>query len=403
MKGMNDVAIFNRDEYEARVRAVRNRMEQQGLDTLIVTDPANINYLTGYDGWSFYVPQAIIVSLVLTEPLWVGREQDLFGARLTCWMNENALKPYADHYVQSLIRHPMDYMAQVIKSYSLHHGRIGVEMDGYYFSALSYQRLLQGLPDAHFQDATLLINWIRLIKSEAEIHVIKQAAHIVTRAMDTAMEVIRAGVRECDAAAEVLRAQIQGTEEVGGDYPAIVPLMPSAVRTGAAHLTWVNRRYEPGDTVNIEIAGCVQRYHCPLARSAVIGVPSPHLTELSQVVAEGVTNALDVVKPGALAEEVEGAWQKVIQHYGYQKSSRLGYAVGLNYPPDWGEHTVSLRKGDLTELQPNMVFHLIAGMWLDGYGLEISETFRVIPEGVEVLTGTERKLFVLEEPQALCS
>jgi len=47
------VTIFSRDEYEQRVQATKQRMEQQGLDTLIVTDPANINYLTGYDGWSF--------------------------------------------------------------------------------------------------------------------------------------------------------------------------------------------------------------------------------------------------------------------------------------------------------------------------------------------------------------
>ncbi|MCL4494183.1 MAG: M24 family metallopeptidase [Firmicutes bacterium] len=397
------MTIFSRDEYEQRVQATKQRMEQQGLDTLIVTDPANINYLTGYDGWSFYVPQAIIVSLILSEPLWVGREQDSNGARLTCWMSESTIKPYADYYVQSVVRHPMDYVAQVVRGYGLDHGRIGVEMDAYYFSALSFHKLVQGLPDARFADATLLVNWIRLIKSDQEVALIKQAAAIVTRAMGTAMDVIRTGVRECDAAAEILRAQIQGTEEIGGDYPAIVPLIPSGVRTGTAHLSWIDRRYEPGDTVNIEIAGCVRRYHCPLARSAVIGVPSPQLIELSQVVAEGVTAALDVVKPGSLAEDVEAAWQKVIQHYGYHKASRLGYAVGLNYPPDWGEHTVSLRAGDMSELQPNMVFHLIAGMWLDGYGLEISETFRVVPEGVEVLTGTERKLFVLEEPQALCS
>jgi Xaa-Pro dipeptidase len=238
-KGMNNVAIFSREEYEGRVRAAKQHMEQKGLDTLIVTDPANINYLTGYDGWSFYVPQAIIVSPMLTEPVWVGREQDAFGARLTCWMSENAFKPYADYYVQSEVRHPMDYVAQVIQSYRLDQGHLGVEMDAYYFSALSFQRLLQALPEARFHDATLLVNWIRLIKSDQEIRLIKQAANIVTRAMDTAMEVIRAGVRESDAAAEVLRAQIQGTEEVGGDYPAIVPLMPSQVRTGAAR--WLQR------------------------------------------------------------------------------------------------------------------------------------------------------------------
>ncbi len=393
------MTIFSRDEYESRIHAAQERMQQQGIDTLILTDPANINYLTGYDGWSFYVPQAVVVSQALSEPLWIGREQDSNGARLTCWMSESAITPYADYFIQSSVRHPMDYVAEVVKSHSLDHGRIGVEMDAYYFSAFSYQRLVQALPDARFSDATLLVNWIRLVKSEHEIALIQQAASVVTLAMDTAMGVIRPGVREPDAAAEILRTQIQGTSEIGGDYPAIVPLIPSGVRTSSAHLTWVDRRYEVGDTVNIELAGCVKRYHCPLARSAVIGIAPPHLTDLAKVVVEGVNAALEAVKPGHVCEDVEAAWQHVIQHYGYSKASRLGYSVGLNYPPDWGEHTASLRAGDRTELQANMVFHMIAGMWMDGYGLEVSETFRVIPSGVETMTCVERKLFVLQEPE----
>ncbi len=391
------MALFDRPEYELRLRTVKSRMGQQGIDTLILTDPANMNYLTGYDGWSFYVPQAVVVSEDLDEPVWIGRGQDGNGARLTCWMSENAIEPYPDYFVQSEVRHPMDYVAEVIRKYRLDRGVIGVEMDAYYFSAWAYQRLQAGLSDARFVDAHLLVNWVRLIKSDQEIFYMKQAGEIVTSAMNTAMGYIRAGVREADAAGEIFRAQIQGTPEVSGDYPAIVPLMPSGVRTGAAHLTWVNRRYERGDAVNIELAGCVHRYHAPLSRSAVIGRPSDRLIDLAKVVIEGIDAALLVVQPGRLTEDVDAAWQQVIRRYGYAKDSRLGYSVGLNYPPDWGEHTASLRLGDKTILETNMAFHLIAGMWLDGYGLEISESFRVTPFGAELFANVERKLFVLDD------
>lgn len=394
---VKNMAPFDRGEYELRVQNVKSRMEHQGIDTLILVDPANMNYVTGYDGWSFYVPQAVVVSQVLDQPLWIGRGQDAYGARLTCWMSESAIEPYADHYVQSLVRHPMDYVAEVVRKHRLDHGVIGVEMDAYYFSALSYYRLQAGLPDARFVNAQLLVNWVRLVKSDQEMRYIKQAASIVTHTMHTALNAIRAGVREADAAGEVVRAQIQGTPEVPGDYPAIVPLMPSGIRTGTAHLTWVDRRYERGDAVNIEIAGCVHRYHSPLSRSAVVGKPTGRLMDLAKVVAEGVNEALSAVKVGRLTEDVELAWQRVIQSYGYSKESRLGYSVGLNYPPDWGEHTASLRAGDKTVLGTNMVFHLIAGMWLDGYGLEVSETFAVTPSGSEVLANVERKLFVLDD------
>src|SRR5699024_3941550 len=77
----------------------------------------------------------------------------------------------------------------------------------------------------------------------------------------------------------------------------------------------------------------------------------------------------------------------------YRKDSRIGYSAGLSYPPDWGERTASLRHGDDTILQPNMVFHMIPGIWMEKYGVEISETFRVTETGCEVLAGVERKLF----------
>ena len=114
----------------------------------------------------------------------------------------------------------------------------------------------------------------------------------------------------------------------------------------------------------------------------------------ADAVVEGIEAALDVIKPGITCEDIELAWRKTISKHGFAKESRMGYSTGLNYPPDWGERTASIRPGDRTVLQPNMVFHMIPGIWLDHYGVEISETFRVTETGVEVLANVERKLFI---------
>ncbi|MDA8194923.1 MAG: M24 family metallopeptidase [Thermaerobacter sp.] len=385
---------FSREEYEARNAQMKARMAQAGCEVLIVADPANMNYLTGYDGWSFYVPQVVVLALDLDEPLWIGRQQDASGARLTCWMATTAIEHYPDDYVQSSSKHPMDYVADVLRRRRLDRAHIAVELDAYYFTALAGRRLEHALSQARFQDGSLWVNRIRIIKSEAEIVRMRRAAAIADETMATAIMGIAAGVRECDVAGEIVRAQLRGTPEFGGDYPAIVPLMPSGARSGTPHLSWTDRRYAPGDALNIEIAGCYERYHVPLSRSVVIGPPSPNLSHLADVVVEGVDAALAAVKPGVACETVEAAWQAVLRRHGYSKESRVGYSVGLNYPPDWGEHTASLRPGDDTELVPNMTFHLIPGMWLDGYGLEISETFRVTATGCETFTQTERRLFI---------
>jgi ectoine hydrolase len=86
----------------------------------------------------------------------------------------------------------------------------------------------------------------------------------------------------------------------------------------------------------------------------------------------------------------------VIRRHGLSKESRIGYSVGIGYPPDWGERTVSLRAEDTTELVPGMAFHLILGMWMDRWGYETSESVLVVPGGVEPLTHVPQGLVVKE-------
>jgi len=117
-------------------------MEAKGVDLLIVADPSNMNWLTGYDGWSFYVHQCVIVP-PHGEPIWFGRGQDANGAKLTAYLRHENIIGYPDHYVQSTERHPMDYLSGILKDRGWGGLRIGVEMDNYYFSAAAFRRPLQ--------------------------------------------------------------------------------------------------------------------------------------------------------------------------------------------------------------------------------------------------------------------
>ncbi|NWQ43553.1 M24 family metallopeptidase [Bacillus sp. EB106-08-02-XG196] len=383
-------------EYKERIRKTKERMQQKGIDVLLITDPANINYLSGYDGWSFYVHQMLVVIIDEDQPMWIGREMDANAAKVTTWLYRDNIIPYPDDYIHSDIKHPMDFVAGILKEIGQDNRSIGVEMENYYFTAKSYMQLNKGLPNASFHDATLLVNWVRLIKSDAEIEYMKRAAIIAEKAMKAGIELIQEGVRECDVAAKIFHTQITGTEEFGGDYPAIVPLLPSGEKTSTPHLTWTDDRYKDGDAVIIELAGCYKRYHSPLARTVQIGKPNENLKTLSEVAVEGINACLEMVRPGIACEEIEETWRKTIEKSGFVKESRLGYSMGLNYPPDWGEHTVSIRKGDKTILQPNMTFHLIPGLWLDNYGFEVSESIRITENGCETFAKMPRNLALKE-------
>ena len=141
---------FTRDEFSQRIAKTRTAMRERGLDLLIVTDPSNMNWLTGYDGWSFYVHQCVVLTLE-GEPIWYGRGQDANGALRTCFMDPANIIGYPDHYVQSTERHPMDYLSAQLTDRKLDRGTIGVEMDNYWFSAAALASLQQHLPNAHFR------------------------------------------------------------------------------------------------------------------------------------------------------------------------------------------------------------------------------------------------------------
>jgi Xaa-Pro dipeptidase len=268
-------------------------------------------------------------------------------------------------------------------------------MDAYYFSARGFLALRKDLPQTDFKDANLLVSWIRLVKSDTEIEYMQQAGKIAEKVMQTALDNLAPGVRECDAVAAVYHAQMSGTTEFGGDYPAIVPMMPTGEKTSAPHLTWSDELYQNNQAVNLELSGCRHRYHSPLARTAYLGKnPPKKLDALANHTVEGLNLTLEAIKPGMRCEDVERVWRNHIARVGLEKKSRIGYAMGLNYPPDWGEHTASLRPGDKTILSPNMTFHMILGMWMDNYGFECSESFRVTKTGCETFAVFPRKLFV---------
>ena len=386
---------FSIQEYRVRIAKTRRSMQDKGIELLIVTDPSNMAWLTGYDGWSFYVHQCVVLGLE-GEPLWFGRGQDAQGALRTVFLADDNVIGYPDHYVQSTERHPMQYLAQVLRERNLVTKQLGVELDNYYFSAACYINLKQSLPEVEIIDATALVNWQRAIKSEQEIAYMQNAAQIVENMHRYIIDTVKPGMRKNDLVAGIYHAGITGTDGIGGDYPAIVPLLPSGADAAAPHLTWDDQPIANNQGTFFEISGCYKRYHCPLSRTIYFGKPPQEFLNAEQAQLEGIEAALEMARPGNTCEQVEKAWREVIARHGMEKESRIGYPIGLSYPPDWGERTMSLRPGDKTVLEPGMTFHLIPALWMDNWGLETTESFRVTENGAQTFCSYPRKLFIID-------
>ena len=384
---------FEKEEYEIRISKVRKSMDEKNIEVLIVTDPSNMAWLTGYDGWSFYVHQCVVLSLE-DEPFWYGRGMDANGAKLTVFMQHENIIGYPDDYVQNPEKHPMDYLSKILTEKNWAQKTIGVEKDNYYFTASCLESLQRNLVQANFVDSTGLVNWQRTVKSPRELEFMRKAARIVEKMHARIFEVMEPGMRKNDLVAEIYHSGITGTEDAGGDYTAIVPMTPTGADASAPHLTWDDKPIPNNSGTFFEIAGCYRRYHCPLSRTIYLGRPPQKYLDVEKAVLEGIEAGLEAAKPGNFAEDIEAAWRKTISKYGYEKESRCGYAIGLSYPPDWGERTVSFRKGDKTVLEPNMTFHFMPALWFDDWGLETTESIVITDSGVETLANVPRKLFV---------
>ena len=384
---------FEKEEYEIRISKVRKSMDEKNIEVLIVTDPSNMAWLTGYDGWSFYVHQCVVLSLE-GEPFWYGRGMDTNGAKLTVFMQHENIIGYPDDYVQNPEKHPMDYLSEILTEKNWAQKTIGVEKDNYYFSASCLESLQRNLVQANFVDSTGLVNWQRTVKSPRELEFMRKAAKIVEKMHARIFEVMEPGMRKNDLVAEIYHSGITGTEDGGGDYAAIVPMTPTGADASAPHLTWDDQPIPNNSGTFFEIAGCYRRYHCPLSRTIYLGQPPQKYLDVEKAVLEGIEAGLEAAKPGNFAEDIEAAWRKTISKYGYEKESRCGYAIGLSYPPDWGERTVSFRKGDKTVLEPNMTFHFMPALWFEDWGLETTESIVITDSGVETLANVPRKLFV---------
>lgn len=386
---------IGRAEYAHRLDATRTRMRAADLDALVVVDPANLHYLTGYNAWSFYTPQALFVTHD-EQPVLLMRAMDAGGAHRTVAPGTAEVIGYPETFIHQPDRHPFHWIADNLRDAGFgRQMRVGIEGDAHFFSVRGYLALAERMPEWQLVESHELVNWVRLVKSDAELELMRAAGRVSSEVMRVAVDAIEPGMPQSELMAIVQAAQARGAADATGDYPAIVPLMMAGDAVDTPHLTFSDAAFE-AEAVSLELVGVHRRYHAPLARTVSLAKPSEELSRLAGVTAEGLNLVLEGTRPGMRVSEAHALWQNHITRHGFEKASRLGYSIGIGFPPDWGERTVSIRADDETVLEPGMCFHLIAGMWLSSVGCEISESVAVTESGLEVLTDAPRELIVKE-------
>jgi Xaa-Pro dipeptidase len=377
---------FPIEEYQRRLGALRERMAHRHIDVAVITDPGNLNYLTGYQttGYSYF--QALVVPLE-DEPFMVTRRLEESNVWPRTWVETT--RPYSD------TGDAIETLWHALREFGLDRRWIGYERNSYFFPAYQQERMLATFTEGNFVDCYGIVEAGRITKSEVELEMMRRAARATEAGMAAGVEAARAGVTENEIAAEVHHAMYRA----GGEYPAVAPYIVSGPRCLIGHATWEGRKVQNDEVVFLEVGGCMRRYHTAMMRTVWVGGEPPDaMYEAEAVAREALTEMLDIIRPGVTSAQVDHAARHVISanRLGAELITRAGYSIGIAFPPSWDEgYMLSLKPGDRRPLEQGMTLHLIPWLWgVEGDKLMgISETVVVTDDGCESFFNTDRKLY----------
>ncbi|MCQ9617685.1 Xaa-Pro peptidase family protein [Paenalcaligenes niemegkensis] len=374
---------FKDEEYQSRLKQVRANMAQAEIDTLLVQSFANIFYLIGHQTTGLANFHCLVIPSQ-GEPYLVVRRLELLMAQASSWITNFTVWEDVDD--------PVEVTIQSLLEHGLTKGSIGLEQSALAVSARQFMLMQQHLTDADLMDASGLVEKCRRVKSSREIDYIRETGRMTVAGMQAALDQIGEGRSENEIAA----AAVSTMYRQGSEYMAREPTVNSGTRSGIPHTTFKRRIMQRGDAVLLEMSASYNRYSAPLMRSAFIGAPSSEVEKWAEACVNGLEAALKTVAPGRTGGDIEKAVSDVYRQYGLSAGKRAGYSVGIGFPVTWMEaEIISLKQGDSTVLEPNMVFHIVPALRQPHrFAVGCSETVRVTETGVEILTGMERKLFI---------
>jgi len=378
---------FSIEEYKSRVARTRQAMRKEGLQLLLIHTPENIFYLTGYQTPGYYTYQCFVLPLE-GEEVMLTRRLEVTNVHARSWIDKTVTWMDTEDPIGTTVR--------MIHGLGAARHRIGVEMASWFLTVAHFEKLKAQLPDASLLDASRIVDRLRLVKSPAEIAYIRKAATMATRSLRAGLKALPSCRTDLDLAVVINDALVAS----GSEYSGLPPFVATGPTSSITHATWSNRRLKRGDCIFLEIPGCFHRYHAAYMRTAVIGKPPEKWERAARVVREGLEAAMQSIRPGATSGEVDHACRSVIAAAGLAENHRhrVGYSIGIAFPPDWGEgHIMSIKPNDPTLLEAGMTFHLVPTVFFDGEAqIGLSETVLVTDSGCEQLTrGVRRELIAV--------
>ena len=342
-------SAFSLEEFRARFARARELLRVEGFAACLMMAPEHLYYFGGYDSWvGVNSPQALIFTGGDDAPVLLLRDVDLSLALETTWVED--VRTY------SLVMEDFpSRVTEILAEKGVTSGPLAIESQSYAIPHALGLAIAEALAPAQLVDATTKLGMLRLVKSQAEIASLEQAALFAETGLQALQSALREGISEIALAAEVEAAM----RRAGSDYPAIPTELCSGDRSAGGHATPRERIIGTGDLVHAEFAGVHQRYHATAIQTLSLGEPSSRARELYDLALLSLKAGIAAVRPGVPVADVEEASLEPLRAAGLEHAAqmRFGYGIGIAYPPIWLE-PLQIARGFEEQLVPGMVFVL---------------------------------------------
>lgn len=360
------------DESRRRLAALRRRLAELSLDGVVLTDPSNVRYLSGFSGSLGYLLVGAEVGEIIGDSrYWLQMEEEAPAFALT--------RSGASAGLWKLI-------ADRVKAHSF--SRVGFESQ--HLTVDMYQSLRDNLPSGlALEPARGLVEELRMRKSPEEIEQLRRVADIAGRAFDRVRNGLRPGLRERDVAFLLE----QTFRELGAEGPSFPTIVAAGERGALPHGRASDRVIQAGEMVVIDFGAEAGGYNSDTTRTVVLGEPNPEQRRLIETVREAQRASMAMMKPGVSADSIDRkARQVAVELAGKEHAfgHGLGHGIGLMV-----HERPYLSAADTTVLQPGMVITNEPGAYVPGWGgVRLEEMVLITESGQEVISPASTEVAV---------
>ncbi|ASY49682.1 Xaa-Pro dipeptidase [Lacticaseibacillus rhamnosus DSM 14870] len=359
--------------------ALQTWIGEEGLDLAYISDPININYYTGF----FQDPEERITALIVAP----DHDPFLFTPQLTI---EEVKKAGWAYPVFGYLDHedPFAKLASHIKTVNPNPTKWAIEKDN--LAVFKFEAIMKQFPDATFPiDASRFIEKQRLIKTASEIKQMEAAGAQADRAFQAGFNAIKAGATEQEVAAEIDYAMMKE----GVMHMSFGTIVQAGVDAANPHGEPMGTKLAPNELVLFDLGTDNHGYMSDATRTVAFGQVTGKPREIFDICLEANLTAMDAVKPGLKASELDKIARDIITKAGYGEyfNHRLGHGIGMST-----HEFPSIMEGNDMILQPGMCFSIEPGIYVPGVaGVRIEDCVHVTETGCEPFTHTSKEFTVI--------